>query len=342
MNPRRITQSDIARKARVTQTTVSLALRGHASVSVATRRRILALAAKMGYRPDPVLASLVAYRRTTRQATFQGVLAWVTNYPTEDGWCNGQQVGYFQGAEQRAKELGYVLKTIWLRQPGVKPDRLRQILQTRGIQGLLLAPQPEPHMSVDLDWSQFSAVAFGYTLQRPQLHAVTNHQFRNMAHLIRRLHEFGYGRVGFAMPASQDERVVNNYLGGYLVEQQKLKRADRVPYLLEQQFSSEIFRRWLRRHAPQVVVTDLGTAARVQAWLEEWGWKMPQRVGIALPNVPFVGTSYAGIDEIPLLVGATAIDVVVGMIHRNERGVPAHPRYILIEGRWRDGASLTH
>jgi hypothetical protein len=63
-------------------------------------------------------------------------------------------------------------------------------------------------------------------------------------------------------------------------------------------------------------------------------------VGLALPNVPFGDRFYAGIDESPLLVGATAVDVVVGMIHRSERGVPENPRYILIEGRWFGGQSL--
>jgi LacI family transcriptional regulator len=340
MTSRRVTQADIARKAKVTQTTVSLAMRCHPSVPEPTRQRILNLAAKMGYRPDPMLSSLVAYRRAVRQASFQGVLAWVTNYPTENGWSNGQQIGYFQGAEQRARELGYKLETIWLRQPGLKPDRIRQILQTRGIQGLLLTPQPQPHTVIEQDWAQFSSVAFGYTLQQPQLHMVMNHQFRNMANLIRKLHDLGHRRVGFAMPSSQDERVENNYLAGYLVEQQKLPRADRVPHLLDRQFGPSSFFRWLEKHGPRVIVTDLGTAPRIREWLKEKGCAVPREVGLALPNVPFGDRFYAGIDESPLLVGATAVDVVVGMIHRSERGVPANPRYILIEGRWFDGQSL--
>jgi len=86
MKHSRVTQADIARRAKVTQTTVSLAMRRHPSISQATRERIASLAKKMGYVPDPMLASLVAYRRAQRPASFQGVLGWVTNYPTERGW----------------------------------------------------------------------------------------------------------------------------------------------------------------------------------------------------------------------------------------------------------------
>ena len=340
MNQRRVTQSDVAKRAKVTQTTVSLAMRHHASLPESTRARIISLAAKMGYRPDPMLSSLVAYRWSASPAGFQGVLAWVTNYATENGWCNGQQMGYFNGAAQRARALGYKLETIWLRQPDMTPERMQQILLTRNIQGLLLAPQPQPHTVVQLAWDRFSAVTFGYSMQHPQLHMVMNHQFRNMAILVRRLHELGHRRVGFAMPASQNERVEQSYLAGFLVEQAKLRKADRVPHLLDSRFDRRRFFRWFLKHEPAIIVTDIKTAPQIQAWLKEAGRRIPIDVGLALPNVPFGDDFYSGIDENPLLVGATGVDAVVGMIHRAEQGVPENPRYILIEGQWFPGRSI--
>ena len=80
MTARRITQKDIAHHAGVTQATVSLALRNHPSVSAEVRDRIVALAEKLGYRPDPMLSSLVAYRSYLQSASFQGVLAWVISW----------------------------------------------------------------------------------------------------------------------------------------------------------------------------------------------------------------------------------------------------------------------
>ena len=51
-------------------------------------------------------------------------------------------------------------------------------------------------------------------------------------------------------------------------------------------------------------------------------------------------TELAGIDQNDLVIGRTAVDFVVGMIHRNERGVPAIPFRILVQGTWVDGKSV--
>lgn len=113
----RITLKDLAQKLGVSHTTVSLALRNHPSISSERKKEVSALARKLGYRPDPMLSALVAYRQTLRPQAFQGVLGWLTNYPTGDGWRVGQQVGYHAGALRRAKELGYELAEFWFRQP---------------------------------------------------------------------------------------------------------------------------------------------------------------------------------------------------------------------------------
>ena len=62
MPRRRVILKDIAIKAGVHVTTVSLALRNHQRIPEATRKRIRELAKKMGYQPDPLLRSLTAYR----------------------------------------------------------------------------------------------------------------------------------------------------------------------------------------------------------------------------------------------------------------------------------------
>jgi LacI family transcriptional regulator len=36
------------------------------------------------------------------------------------------------------------------------------------------------------------------------------------------------------------------------------------------------------------------------------------------------------------LVAASAVDLVVAQLHRNERGAPAHPTTLLLEGEWKD------
>jgi hypothetical protein len=48
---------------------------------------------------------------------------------------------------------------------------------------------------------------------------------------------------------------------------------------------------------------------------------------------------FAGIDQKSDLVGAAAVDLVVDQLHRNERGVPALQKLVLIEGVWVEGAT---
>ena len=345
MERKRVTQKDIAAETGVTQTTVSLALRGHHSIPAATRKRILAAAQRLRYRPDPMLASLVAYRSNLKRPVFQGTLAWLTNHSTEDGWKSGrtktQPRAYFRGAKIRAQELGFNLETFWLNAPGITADRMRDIFTARNIAGILLPPQSKAHTAIDFLWDDSASVTFGYSLVSPSLHTVMNHQFRNMLFLIRKLRELGHKRIGLAMPSSQDERVDHNYLGGYLAESSTaVERSCRVPYEIRKSFNQETFNRWFEKYRPEVVVTDLATAQQVYNWLGEMDYRVPHDVGIALPNLPDGERLFSGIDENPELIGSTAIEMVVGMIHRNEHGIPDQAHHHLITGRWSQGKSV--
>ena len=67
----RPTQRDVAIQAGVTQATVSLALSNRSDVSAETRERIQAIARSIGYRPDPYLTGLSAYRKSRRPPASQ-------------------------------------------------------------------------------------------------------------------------------------------------------------------------------------------------------------------------------------------------------------------------------
>ncbi len=59
----RITQRDIARHLGVHVSKVSLALRRHSSIPADTRERVEKAARDLGYRQDPALTALMAFRR---------------------------------------------------------------------------------------------------------------------------------------------------------------------------------------------------------------------------------------------------------------------------------------
>src|SRR5262249_38940411 len=81
-----ITQREVARRARVSQATVSLALRNHPSLPKKTRERVRALASSLGYRPDPALVALSRYRQKLRTPTFHGSIAFLVSDVAHVHW----------------------------------------------------------------------------------------------------------------------------------------------------------------------------------------------------------------------------------------------------------------
>jgi LacI family transcriptional regulator len=41
-----------------------------------------------------------------------------------------------------------------------------------------------------------------------------------------------------------------------------------------------------------------------------------------------------------LQIGVMAVDLLIDMLHRNERGVPLYPYLLMVEGTWVEGNTL--
>ncbi|EIQ01943.1 transcriptional regulator [Opitutaceae bacterium TAV1] len=341
--PKRATQREVARKAGVTQATVSMALHNHPDLAPATCARIQRIAAELGYAPDPFLAGLSAYRKQLRPVKYQATLAWLTNDEPGSGWTWSMSAafrGYYEGANRRAAELGYQFEEHRLQAPDMTPARLEQVLKARGVAGLLLAPQPHPGVRLDdFPFASFSAVTFGYTLVSPQLHLVTLHPFRSMELMMRRLLAMGYHRPGLALGTESDERADNNWSAGFWSEQRRMPKKDCVRMYAERIRALERgpFLKWFYHYRPDVVLT---MGPHVCEWLAEDGVRVPEDTGVALLTVPDGGKYYSGIWENPHLIGARAVELLIDMIHRNERGVPDVPQCVLIAGTWVEGKTV--
>ena len=66
--------------------TASRALRHVDHVSAATGKRVRALARKLGYRPDPHLTALAAYRQRLRPPAEREIIAYLTTDNTRQGF----------------------------------------------------------------------------------------------------------------------------------------------------------------------------------------------------------------------------------------------------------------
>jgi LacI family transcriptional regulator len=331
---------EVAGEAGVHQTTVSLALRGHPSIPRATRERIRAVADRLGYKPNPLLSTLMSVRRRGRASDGGSILAFLTAYPTRDGWRRSLNYQYlFDAAAARAGELGYRLEAFWLTQPGMSPARMVRILLTRGIRGVLVCPLPSSLPALDFGFNEFAAVALGYTLQSPVLDQVAVDYYGVMQLAVARLRERGFSRIGFYTSSLIDQRVNHLSLGAFLAEKKIHGRGLLEPLVCDDREAS--IANWLDRTNPDAVIA--ATQKEYQL-LNRLGRRSAIRGGCCFYVVDARRDSdQPGVVQALDEQGRAAVDVVTSRLERAEFGPPQTPRAILVRGAWRDrgGAGLS-
>jgi LacI family transcriptional regulator len=339
-----VTLAEVAAAAGVSVTTVSLALRGHPRISAATRTRIEGIAAGLGYRPNPMLSSLAAYRQQVRGPAYQATVAVISNHPPGERWRREQhhQQAFVEGARARGQALGFELEEFWLREPGMSAERLSRVLEARNISGLLLLPQPRARGHLNLAWEHFSPVAFGYSLSRPRLHVAAANHFQAGMTVVRRLRSLGYRRIGFVALPEVIERLNRAVLGGFLAELDRREPAARLPTLTmpRAELARGPFERWFREHRPDALFFHGLWPDLVLGWLEEMRVEVPAEVGVAFSSVDWPASRVAGMDENVRLLGAKALELVKAMIDRGEKGIPEIPLRLMVEGTWREGGTV--
>lgn len=354
-----ITLRDIAAKLKVSHTTVSLALRNSPSISEARRAEIKQVAEQMGYRPDPMLSSLVHYRTGHRSAKIRSALAWINHWEQPEKLRSFHEFDlYWRGASQVAERFGYHLDEIrWA--ASYTPQRMEQILQTRNIRGLLIPPHQIAPNWGDFDWNKFSIIRFGMSVPAPDTHIVTADQQRAVLMAFRKMREYGYERIGLIVSADYDSHLGGNFIGGMAAAQDLLKfnyigglaaaqdlfrfkhilpplRTNENVYSENPTLAKRLLSQWLKKHKPDAILTSLISVPRM---IKELGYSIPKDIAVAGTTVYDVPVD-AGINQNPEAIGRTAVEMLVAQINRNERGVPESPSRTLVESSWQDGKSL--
>lgn len=343
MHHKRVTIYDIAARIGVSHATVALALRNHHRISEKRRKQVQQVAAKMGYAPDPMLASLASYRAQMQPAKMQNVVAWINHWeqPEKLRGAHREFEAYWQGAEKAARRFGYRLEEIrW--ESKFTARRFEQILLTRAIRGVLIPPHQTPPDWGDFGWTKFSVIRFGLSVPTPDSHLVTSDQLRAVLMAVKKINDLGYQRIGLVVPEDSDRKLGGNFIGGFSSAQQFYQLAILPPLLTEESFylhqpekAMKLLDKWLTRYRPDAL---LNSVAILPQMLRKLGYRIPQDIAVA-------GTSIdvpldAGIDQHSEAIGRMAVEMLVSQINLNERGEPTDPARILIESRWRDGSSL--
>ena len=155
-------QMRIARRAGVSQSTVSRALTNHPGLPPATCRRIQSLAKQMGYVANPLVSSVFGAMRRRQDSTALGTLAFITAHATRDGWKKiATYRDFFLGAQASAGHHGFGLESHWAADPELSGERLSSILEARGITGLLISSRADTARLPTIAWEKFALVRIG-------------------------------------------------------------------------------------------------------------------------------------------------------------------------------------
>lgn len=332
---------DIADRAGVGRTTVSLALRNHPKISEETRHRVQQIAAEMGYRPNPLVSAHMAHIRALHPRDIGQCLAFIANRPPAEMRTDYKRPAwnYFVGAQQRANELGYKMECFNLGEARMTGRRLSRILVARGIQGVLIAPLSEGKGldGFDLDWRSFSLATIEHTFVVPRLHKTCSDEFSTIGRLIQRLLDYGYRRIGIAMHSRMDDHANHFWLAGYQTFQALAAADQRLPHFITPEWDRARFLKWYRRHKPEAIIT---VNEDIVHWLREAGVNVPREVGCATIYWKDSRAELSGYYQNHELMGAGAVDLIVGQLNRNERGLPENDKTMLVQAVWRDGTTL--
>ncbi len=334
---KRTTIRDIAEKAGCHFSTVSLALRNNPKISKENRERIHKIAESMGYRPDPYLSGLTAYRSQKTYTNNITCLAWlITSEDRNWGENSTNFPFYFKGALSRAEERGYRIEKFWLNEKGMNPQRMSNILYNRGIVGLLL-PHSERPKPVDFNWKHFAPLCLGNSTTRPKLHRVAPNEYQNVSLIMQETFLRGYRRPALVESTNGVVRFENHWLGAFLTEQACNPHIDKITPYIYSKWSLDDFARWIEKSKPDVIISR---STKVKEALEELGYSIPEDIGLAYHCIVPGEYDVTGTTKNAFEMGKMAVDFVIDMLHRHERGVPKIAQRHLVDGCWVEGGTL--
>ena len=333
---------DIAKAAGVSKAAASYSLRNRPGVSVATRKRVLEVASKMGYVPDARISNFLAQ---VREAAAKSLLpiAWLNNHETEaNAWHREKYLlPYLSGASARSLELGYRLEEFWSRAPGLTFRRLSDILENRGIEGIIVSLHA---CELPLKWERFAGVAIEGDLIEPRLSRVRSDLLHNMLLAVRKVEELGYRRIGICLDQGVDAQANHALQHAAHFLNSKRPARERVeplfyPWGPQEDVNAGKYQaiQWMREVRPEVVI---GHSNCLVSWAESAGFRVPGEMGIIHLATDDDVKEWTGICSNRRAIGAAAVELLVSRIQNRQYGIPALAIDALITGTWSDGNTL--
>lgn len=329
---------DVARETGYGKTTVARALSNSPLVKAKTAQQIVAVAERIGYRRDPLVAELASRRWRMRSGMSPQPLAYVFNLAGKV--ATTRHDSFFSFAAASAAQFGYRVEEFNLADYSSNA-RAAKVLYSRNYRGLLIGRILDDRRGIDLPWDRFIAVGCGIGLIRPPVHAVEEDYASAAWFVTNQAIKHGYRRPGYVhLRHTPDELIDPNRLGGYTAAREALPPADRLPVHvgLFKPGRSHTFEAWLKTYKPDVVI---GMNNLVYWWIRNAGLRVPDDLAyVSLSNEGWDEADITGMMNTNEAVAKAAVELLIGQIHLNAHGVPHPLQTVGIESEWFEGATL--
>lgn len=335
-NKARCNYRDIAAAAEVCVATVSLAMRNHPSLPVATRERIQGVAEKLGYRPNARVAELmgaIRRNRSVEEVTEAGAMFWSD--------ASRAKVRAFphlrkleEAARARCARAGLDLEFFYQEdgmEAGAKATE--RVLRARGIRGVILAPlirRPQRHL--EWAWENFTVVIAGSGQWHPEFHRVRFSHFEDVGLIVHQLMQRGRKRIALVADARVDNRSQHAMTGGFwAVVSPEVRRAETV--FVSSGRDKRAFGKWLSELRPEVLIVGSSEAL---GWLA--GREDAPEVVVTSRELAPEAKDCAGVRQDYAALGEAAAEQLLGLLSFNQTGVPANPLRVYLRGTWVEAA----
>lgn len=335
-----VQMADIARMAGVSKTTVSLALKGHPRISDATREKIVRIASEHEYEPNPVAQAMNLKRHRHEESRILGTMAMLLS-------CSHARVRYphpsvaMWNEQLRAgcERMGYRMDRFVVGSSRKEQKALSRILLARGIQGVFIYGDNSEVRNWALDWDRFAAASFSGASEEHFIHNVAGSSSRDLFEAVLRLRKRGYSRLGFFF----SERNYCNWRIGLHAALNLSKRRNNqalcvcADSLSKAEVQAE-FTRWVEAYAPDVIVSAYAEVP--ETYIPAIGLRMPEDVGYFCMDVWPHTQHLSGVIQRRSVAYKTAVELICGMIQRNEFGPPEYPVNLEIPAAWHEGTTI--
>lgn len=333
---KRPTLQMIATKAGVSKMTVSRVLRNHPNCGDETRKIVEQIAKELNYKRHPLVSALMTDLRYKKVPHFAPKIA-LLHFDQRKGHLHPNLVNMRMGVRESAESQGYEVVEFYLEDSGMKPKRMLQIFNSRGIRGIIFEHSAQPNIRLEVDLTAYASVAIKYSLTFPALHRIETSQFSSILLAVEKIKEYGYQRFGVVVPQYAESISQFRRTGATLYAQSRIKRLNRIPILESKGIHSKTMQTWLEKYKPDVVMSQNLEAHDL---IKQLGYKIPEAIGFIHLGLSCRNGKIAGIDPNWTEMGRKAANQIIDQLNRNELGVPEHPITTLVQGDWVDGATL--